>query len=61
VTELEHAEWLAAQERPAALAPLLSDARAAFERLGADPWLERAALVESPQPAGLPHAGVTPA
>jgi predicted ATPase/class 3 adenylate cyclase len=42
VTQLEHAEWLAAQGRPREAEPLLAEARATFERLEARPWLERA-------------------
>jgi class 3 adenylate cyclase/tetratricopeptide (TPR) repeat protein len=42
VTQLERAEWLSAQGREAEAAPLLAEARAAFERLRAAPWLERA-------------------
>ena len=44
VTELEHAEWLAAQGRPEEAQPLLAEAREIFERLEAKPWLERVAL-----------------
>jgi tetratricopeptide (TPR) repeat protein len=43
VTELEHAEWLAAGHRAAEAEPLIDAAIAGFERLGAKPWLERAA------------------
>jgi len=39
--QLEHAEWLAAHDRPADAEPLLAEAREIFERLGARPWLER--------------------
>jgi hypothetical protein len=42
VTELEHAEWLAGTGEAAAAEPLLEEARETFERLGAQPWLERA-------------------
>ncbi|MEK6274540.1 MAG: adenylate/guanylate cyclase domain-containing protein [Actinomycetota bacterium] len=45
VTELEHAEWLAAQGRGDEAQPLLDEARQAFEQLQATPWLERAAQV----------------
>jgi ATP/maltotriose-dependent transcriptional regulator MalT len=41
VTELEHAEWLAAQGRAGETAPLLEEAREIFERLQARPWVER--------------------
>jgi hypothetical protein len=43
VTQLEHAEWLSAQERPHDASALLVEARATFESLGATPWVERAA------------------
>ena len=41
VVLLEHAEWLTAQNRPGDAAPLLEEAGAIFERLGARPWTER--------------------
>jgi class 3 adenylate cyclase/tetratricopeptide (TPR) repeat protein len=41
VTELEHAEWLVAQERADDAQPLLAEARETFKRLEAKPWLER--------------------
>ena len=43
VTQLEHGEWLATQERIEEAEPLLAEAREMFERLEAKPWLERAA------------------
>jgi ATP/maltotriose-dependent transcriptional regulator MalT len=43
VVLLEHAEWLAAQDRPGDADPLLEEAGAIFERLGARPWGERVA------------------
>jgi class 3 adenylate cyclase/tetratricopeptide (TPR) repeat protein len=45
VTELEHGEWLVRHDRAADAEPLLAEARAIFEQLGARPWLERAAQV----------------
>ena len=39
--QLEYAEWLAAQGRAEEAQPVLVEARAIFERLGAKPWLER--------------------
>ena len=42
VTQLEHAEWLAAQGATGDAAVLQSAAREVFDRLGAVPWLERA-------------------
>jgi tetratricopeptide (TPR) repeat protein len=44
VTFLEHAEWLAKEGDGQQAEPLLTEARAIFERLGAQPWLERFAL-----------------
>jgi tetratricopeptide (TPR) repeat protein len=41
VVLLEQAEWLTAQDREADAAPLLDEAGAVFERLGARPWSER--------------------
>ena len=38
---LEHAEWLMANGRTDDAAPLISEARETFERLKAEPWLER--------------------
>jgi class 3 adenylate cyclase/tetratricopeptide (TPR) repeat protein len=43
VTLLEHGEWLLAQDRRQDSEPLLAEARAIFERVGAKPWLERTA------------------
>jgi tetratricopeptide (TPR) repeat protein len=43
VTQLEHAEWLVAQGRPAEAQPLLGEAHEIFERLAATPWVHRAA------------------
>ena len=43
VVLLEHAEWLAAQDRPGDADPLLEEAGAIFARLGARPWSERVA------------------
>ena len=45
VTELEHGEWLAPRGRRDEAEPRLAEAREIFERLGATPWLERAAAV----------------
>jgi ATP/maltotriose-dependent transcriptional regulator MalT len=44
VTLLEHAEWLANDEDAHRAEPLLTEARPIFERLGAQPWLERLGL-----------------
>jgi class 3 adenylate cyclase/tetratricopeptide (TPR) repeat protein len=44
-TQLEHAEWLAANGRSGEVAPLLDEARATFEQLKATPWVERCGAV----------------
>jgi class 3 adenylate cyclase/tetratricopeptide (TPR) repeat protein len=41
VVQLEHGEWLTARGRPDDAQSLLDDARETFERLRAQPWLER--------------------
>jgi predicted ATPase/class 3 adenylate cyclase len=41
-TELDHARWLTANGRDGEADELLAEAREIFERLGAQPWLERA-------------------
>jgi tetratricopeptide (TPR) repeat protein len=41
VVQLEHGEWLTARGRPDDAQPLLAEARDAFERLQAQPWLDR--------------------
>ena len=46
VTQLEHAEWLAARGDAADAAALQSAAREVFDRLRARPWLERADRLE---------------
>jgi predicted ATPase/class 3 adenylate cyclase len=43
VVLVEHAEWLAGQGRDGEAEPLLAEAQETFARLGAAPWLERAA------------------
>jgi class 3 adenylate cyclase/tetratricopeptide (TPR) repeat protein len=43
VTQLEHAESLLDQQRKGEAEPLLAQAREAFERLRAQPWVERSA------------------
>ena len=41
VAQLEYGEWLAARGRPDDAQPLLAEARETFERLQAQPWLDR--------------------
>ena len=48
VTQVEHAEWLVAQDRASEAGPLLAEAQETFERLEARPWLERALAVQPP-------------
>jgi hypothetical protein len=50
---LEHGEWLNARGRPDDAAPLLSEARETFERLRAQPWLERTDAAFTDAPAAL--------
>jgi len=45
VTQLEHGEWLVGKGRAEETEPLIAEARKTFERLSANPWLERAAHV----------------
>ena len=47
VAQLEHAEWLAQQDRAADAQPLLDEAFELFVRLEAAPWIERAQRVLS--------------
>ena len=39
--QTEHAEWLVSEGRAEEAAALLAEARPVFERLKAQPWLER--------------------
>jgi class 3 adenylate cyclase/tetratricopeptide (TPR) repeat protein len=55
VVLLEHGEWLSARRRPEDGAPLIAEARDTFDRLGAQPWHERARDALSagePEPVG---------
>jgi hypothetical protein len=54
VTLLEHGEWLAARGRGAAAEPLVAEAREIFERLRAEPWLERVRRLDTA--GGVPMA-----
>jgi hypothetical protein len=47
-TQLEHAEWASGRGRTEDAAALPEEAAEVFERLGAVPWLERAAAVARP-------------
>jgi hypothetical protein len=51
--ELHHSEWLLAQGRADQAQPLLATARETFERLQAEPWLERLDTAASGAPAPL--------
>jgi class 3 adenylate cyclase/tetratricopeptide (TPR) repeat protein len=54
VTQLEHGEWLTHQGRSSEATALLAEARDTFERLEAQPWLERRAALDAPQLAEAP-------
>jgi tetratricopeptide (TPR) repeat protein len=47
VVQLEYGEWLTARGQPDDAQPLLADARDTFERLQAQPWLDRVDAVGS--------------
>jgi tetratricopeptide (TPR) repeat protein len=49
VALLEHGEWLAGRDRSGEAEPLLAEARETFERLEAEPWLERIGRTEGVQ------------
>jgi class 3 adenylate cyclase/tetratricopeptide (TPR) repeat protein len=49
VVQVEHAEWLTAQNRSDEAEPLLAEARETFEQLQATPWLDR---LTAAQPQG---------
>jgi class 3 adenylate cyclase/predicted ATPase/ribosomal protein L40E len=51
ITLLEHAEWRAGAGRVAEAEPLLEEAAAIFEELGARPWLVRANRLRTPAEA----------
>jgi class 3 adenylate cyclase/tetratricopeptide (TPR) repeat protein len=53
VVMLEHAEWLAEQGRSGDAGVLIAEACEVFERLGAAPWLERAAALATPGQAAV--------
>jgi hypothetical protein len=48
--EVEHAEWLLCEGRTEEADELLAEARAVFERVGAQPWLER---IDAAAPASV--------
>ena len=54
LTQLDHAAWLVAQDRPADAEPLLTPAAATFDRLGARPRLFLAQDLLS----AMPHVAV---
>lgn len=53
ITLSEHAEWRIAQGRADEAAPLLAEARDTFERLKAQPWLDRLRSLEDSRPASV--------
>ncbi len=54
VVQLEYGEWLIARGHPGDAQPLLAEARETFERLEAQPWLERLDSVAPGAAAGVP-------
>jgi class 3 adenylate cyclase/tetratricopeptide (TPR) repeat protein len=54
VVQLEHGEWLTARGRPDDAQPLLAEARDTFERLRAQPWLDRVGAVRPGAAAEVP-------
>jgi tetratricopeptide (TPR) repeat protein len=54
VTQLEHAEWLIAQDSRDEAEPLLAEARETFERLQATPWLDRLAAAQAQEQTQVP-------
>jgi len=57
VTQLEHAEWLVAQDRGNDAEPLLAEARQTFEQLQASPWLQRTS--EATPARGEPETAIS--
>jgi class 3 adenylate cyclase/tetratricopeptide (TPR) repeat protein len=55
VVQLEHGEWLIARGRPGDAQALLAEARDTFERLQAQPWLDR---VDAGVPSAAAEVGV---
>jgi hypothetical protein len=53
VTQLEHAEWLVTKSRADEAEPLLAEARETFERLEANPWLERLDAARTRTPSAV--------
>jgi class 3 adenylate cyclase/tetratricopeptide (TPR) repeat protein len=64
VTLLEYGEWLAKDQDVQRTEPLLTEARTIFERLGAQPWLERLGVHRTGLQDGIsglrPGAGIRP-
>lgn len=58
VAQLEHAEWLSAQQSEAAAAPLRTAALTTFTRLQAQPWVARAAGAASPALVAAPTSAM---
>jgi tetratricopeptide (TPR) repeat protein len=54
ISQLEHAEWLLGQGRADEADPLLAEARETFERLEANPWLERVDTAKAARRAEVP-------
>ena len=54
VTQLEHGEWLVAEDRASEAEPMLADAGETFARLEARPWLDRAEAAVTERRAEVP-------
>ena len=54
VTQLEHGEWLVAEDRASEAEPMLADAGETFARLEARPWLDRAEAAVAERRAEVP-------
>jgi predicted ATPase/class 3 adenylate cyclase len=52
-TETEHAEWLIGQDRANDAEPLIAHARETFERLEAQPWLQRLNAIHAAAPTEI--------
>ena len=51
VTLLEHGEWLEREGQISSAAPLVVEARAIFQQLGATAWVERLSKLAAARPA----------
>jgi hypothetical protein len=59
-TLLEHGEWLAEHEQLSEAEPPLAEAREIFERLSAQPWLDRTDRLAEGATVGVAATGGSP-